>query len=268
MRTQQGMGPAAHKRKDSIMARLTYTQKTQRVLQFMVGIRNRRARRAMAAHGFTEEDFDDGFDRLKATAKTRMDAEPEEVDPRLVHLLDQWENRWYPVIEAVLRFNFPDVYERVFRNLRQTEGLEVIVTVGTLMDRLDTIGLPADEGGLAEGPDALALLDKRGVKEDVLGEARGLLDQIGSLEEDDPEVRDEALDEEAQAAAEARLWAWYLEWSAIARSAIRDRRLLRSLGFLRATRRADGTLVDEVVEDDEAEEDVVVTPPVEPTPTA
>ena len=251
------------------MARLTYSQKTQRALQFLVGIRNRRARRAMAAHGFTEEDFDDGFDRLKATAKTRMDAEPDEVDPRLVHLLDQWENRWYPIIEAVLRFNFPDVYERVFRNLRQTEGLEVIVMVGTLMDRLDTIGLPADEGGLAEGPDALALLDKRGVKADVLGEARGLLEQIGSLEEDDPEVRDEALDAEAQAAAEARLWDWYLEWSAIARSAIRDRRLLRTLGFLRTTRRADGTLVEEVVEDeDEVEEDVVVTPPVDPTRTA
>ena len=254
------------------MARLTYSQKTQRMLQFMVGIRNRRARRAMAAHGFTEEDFDEGFERMKATAKTQVDAEPAELDPRLVHQLDQWENRWYVVIEAVLRFNFPDVHERVFRNLRQTEGLEVVVSVGTLLDRLDSLGLPADEGGLADGPDALALLDKRGVKAEVLGEARGLLEQIGSLEEDDPQARDEAFDEEAQAAAEAHMWAWYLEWSAIARSAIRDRRLLRSLGFLRTTRRADGTLVDEVVdeeeEEDEVQEDVVVTPPIEPTPAA
>ena len=31
--------------------------------------------------------------------------------------------------------------------------------------------------------------------------------------------------------AERELWAWYLEWSAIARASIREPRLLRALGF-------------------------------------
>jgi len=29
------------------------------------------------------------------------------------------------------------------------------------------------------------------------------------------------------------MWTWYLEWSAIARGVIRDRRQLRALGFAR-----------------------------------
>jgi hypothetical protein len=35
------------------------------------------------------------------------------------------------------------------------------------------------------------------------------------------------------------MWSWYLEWSTLARVAISDRRLLRSLGFRRSAR-ADG----------------------------
>lgn len=37
------------------------------------------------------------------------------------------------------------------------------------------------------------------------------------------------------AEAEEKLWAWYLEWSTIARTAITDRRLLKMLGFLRSS---------------------------------
>ncbi len=38
-------------------------------------------------------------------------------------------------------------------------------------------------------------------------------------------------------AAEDAMWSYYLLWSAIARRAISDRRLLRQLGFLRSQRR-------------------------------
>lgn len=38
----------------------------------------------------------------------------------------------------------------------------------------------------------------------------------------------------AVADAEQKLWAWYLEWSRIARAVITDRRDLRQLGFLQS----------------------------------
>jgi hypothetical protein len=56
------------------------------------------------------------------------------------------------------------------------------------------------------------------------------------------------------------MWAWYLEWSTIARQVITDRKLLRSMGFLRKDGR-DAT-ADEV-ESDEVETDEVETDEVE-----
>lgn len=245
------------------MPRLTTGQKSQRALQFMLGVRNRRARRALAAHGFREEDFDDGWDRLKAITKSRLNDEPVEIDPTLVRDLDEWENRWFPIVDAVLRNNYPAVHKRVFLNLRQTEGAEVIFSVSTLLDRLEEIALPADEGGSADGRAARKLLERRGLTDDIVGSARELLAQIGTLEADDEEA-DIELDQQEREAAEKRLWSWYLEWSAIARVAIRDRRMLRALGFLRTVKRADGTEEDVVVDDEDVDTDA---PAPVPTPT-
>lgn len=50
--------------------------------------------------------------------------------------LDAWENRWFPITDIVLRTNHPDVHAIIFRNLRQAEGVEVVATVTTLLDRL------------------------------------------------------------------------------------------------------------------------------------
>ena len=51
---------------------------------------------------------------------------------------------------------------------------------------------------------------------------------------EDPVNLDAPGDDERQAGYAARvtaMWDWYLEWSAIARGIIRDRRQLRALGF-------------------------------------
>lgn len=230
----------------------------------MVGIRNRRVRRALAAHGFREEDFE-GFARLKDIAKSRLNLKPLELDPRLVRELDERKNRWFPIVDATQRHNFPDIHARVFLKLRQTEGVEVVLSVSTLLDRLDEVVAPVREGGMSDGRAAVTLLEGRGLTEEVVAAARALLGEIGSLEPDD-DTADAELEAQEREAAERRLWSWYLEWSPIARAAIRDRRLLRMLGFLRTTRRADGSIVDEVVEEEAQEEDVAVEPPAPADP--
>ena len=57
------------------------------------------------------------------------------------------------------------------------------------------------------------------------------------------------------------MWAWYLEWSTIARRAITDRRLLRQLGFLHHSK-SEPAVADEATET-EVEGDVpsATTPP-------
>ena len=248
------------------MANLQVGDKARRATGFMVGTANRQVRRAMAAHGFSNEVVAEGMRRLTVFLAARLGTQPA-LDLRVLGDLDAWENRWYPLIELVLRFNFPDVHELVFRNLRQTEGVEVVASVATLTDRLTLIAKPIDEGGLGErGQAACSLLVERGATERVLTDARDLLAQVGSVKE--PDLL-ESEDPEAVAAAEEDLWRWYLEWSGIARIAIRDRRLLRVLGFLKTVRRPDGTEEEVVVNDDEEAdtEPPVPAPTPHPTPT-
>lgn len=96
---------------------------------------------------------------------------------------------------------------------------------------------PVAEGGLGEeGRAARALLAKRGLTDAVVARARELLEQLRTPEEA-PAVDVEALDREVRAKAEHAMWQWYLEWSGIARIAIRDRRALRALGFKPAERK-------------------------------
>ncbi len=67
----------------------------------------------------------------------------------------------------------------------------------------------------------------------------------------DPVIPDVTGAVEAREAATAEMWSWYLEWSQIARTVIKNRRLLRSLGFLRRTSTGDDRVMveDEVVSD-------------------
>jgi hypothetical protein len=165
--------------------------------------------------------------------------------------LDQWENTWFPITDATLRRRYPAIAERLFLNLSQTEGAGVILTVGTLIERIDALAKATDQDSI----DAMAILVRRGLTEQVLEQARALLRSVGQI---DP-VTPVDLDAQRQdiERAETELWNWYLEWSQIARTTITERPLLRALGFLTPTRTPGGN--DEPVDDE---------PAVEPKPNS
>jgi len=203
------------------------SQKAQRVLEFLVGLGDPRARAALARFNFTRRDVDEGWNRLRALSEVPM-LLPASPGPAIVRGIDEWENQWFPIIGVILRTNFPDVHEVVFLNLVQTEGVEVLVSVRTLIDRLEAISLPEEEGGLGErGRAARAYLEHRGVTDELLEEGRRLLAQVGQ----GPSTDEPIFDPDARAKAEAHLWSWYLEWSGIARAAIKEPSVLASLGF-------------------------------------
>ncbi len=155
------------------MAKLTIGDKAQRVLVFLLGVRNRRVRRALASYGFTEAVLTDGWGRLQALTNNRLDFVGDGIDPTLIGELDAWENQWFPIAEIVLRTNYPAVHQVVFRNLSQTSGAEVVISVSTLLNRLDQIAKRPDDGGLgAEGKAARKLLEQRGLNERVAAQAR------------------------------------------------------------------------------------------------
>ena len=173
------------------MARLTTGEKAERVVGFIVGMRQPAAAAAMKRAGFTDEDLVQGLMLMAGITQGRL-SNSAAVDPDIVAQVEASENRWYPVIEAVLKSNFPDAHEAVFRNLPQTIGAEVIISVGMLLDRI-----------AAQPDEVRALLAKRMVTSDMLADARAMVDTIRALPNTDHVVQAEQ-DEKAVHA----LWAW------------------------------------------------------------
>ena len=208
---------------------LTIGQKSERVLRFLRGLSQPRVADALAAHGFTQADWNEGWQLLQsATGRWLLREQPAKApDPTVIEELDAWENRWFPVAEATLRRRKPEIADKVFLNLAQTSGIEVAVSVSTFVQRLRLL-----EKDVSGGPEALALLKTRGLTEDVLKHAELLLKRFGNVTFSPPKASDPAAAQAMREKAEDELWAWYMEWSTIARNAIHNGNLLRTLGFL------------------------------------
>lgn len=220
------------------MARLTIGQKAQRVLRMLMGLRHPRVATSLAAYGFNQTQLNEGWDYLRAVSGQRLaERGPRLVEPAMLERLDTFENRWFPIAQATLRRHHPEVGDWLFLNLAQTAGLEVIVSVGTFVQRLNAMERQALPGAV----EARALLAQRGLGGEELAEIERLLAKLPGVQEPAPHAGPSV---EEQQAAEAAMWSWYLEWSQIARVAIHDRRLLRALGFRATSRAAKGTDVD------------------------
>lgn len=222
------------------MAKLTIGQKGERVLTLLLALRNPRIAAALTQHGFTNADLEEGWKLLRALTRSHLDAPAEtaSADPDALRALDEWENQWFVIASATLMRRAPKVHERLFRNLSQTEGVEVIVSVGTFLERWDNLDKPVKDGGLGtEGKNAKKLLAARGLNEKVIGDAKALVSKLGRIDGPLPDLEKITAEDAQFEQAERELWGWYLEWSTIARSAIKQRSLLMKLGFLRGSGR-------------------------------
>jgi hypothetical protein len=233
-------------------------EKGARVLKFLMGMRNPRIASSMTAFGFTDADLQEGWTLLNAVGRVKLDAHAPAADSSTIEKLDAWENRWFPIAAATLERRFPTVHAQVFKNLSQTEGPGVAVSVRTFVERFDQMASGAGAYG-AEGTQAKAVLESRGLTQTVLNEARGLLETVGKIATINPAT---VQDPKVLEKAENDLWAWYLEWSQIARVAVTQRVLLRQMGFLPTTRKAKPTDDDDV--DVDPTTGVITTPVARP----
>lgn len=221
------------------MAKLTIGQKSDRVLTFLRGLTQQRVAATLSGHGFAQGDWDEGWDLLRRASGAWLVRAPRPApNPDALARLDAWENRWFPIAKATLLRRNPALHDQIFHNLSQTTGAEVAVSVSTFVTRV------RDLANQPDGSEALTLLALRGITEHVLAEADQLLQTFGTLGNDgiDAEPPESV---EARHQAEEALWSWYLEWSSIARTAIRDRRQLRALGFLRTPEAATVASLDD-----------------------
>jgi hypothetical protein len=230
------------------------SEKGERVLRFLYGLRNRKIASALASRGFTKDELEEGFALLKGATTVALSLLPTvAADPQVVTEIDTWENTWFPVVDATLARHYPEVHQKVFLNLSQTEGPAVIISVGTFVDRISAL-TKAEGGHGPEGKEARKLLARRGLTPQVIAEAEELLEAVKNVEPQ-PEPPDLETQRETIAQAEQEMWAWYLEWSRIARTVIKDRAMLRQLGFLKNGSGGGGGAPDEIITDGTAPED-------------
>ena len=151
--------------------------KAQRALQLLLGLRHAQVAAALADYGFTDEDLQEGWELLQAFGRVRVDTAVPSADLETVRALDEWENQWFPLVDAALLRRFPAAHAALFLNLHQTAGPEVALLVHLFVDRIDAMSGGKSACG-AEGVEAVKWLAKRGLKPEVLRQARDLLAEL------------------------------------------------------------------------------------------
>ena len=116
---------------------------------------------------------------------------------------------------------FPQVYEELFHGYQRTTGVDVILMMRLFVERLRALREKTDEESRA----AIALLAERGLTDEVDRAVEALLAQAMVPARPAEAHRADALE------AETAMWRFYIEWSRIARTVVKERALRRALGF-------------------------------------
>lgn len=227
------------------MARLSSLQKAERVLRFVLSLRNPKISGILVAHGFGPKDLDEVWTLFRATAPVSF-APPQPIDTGFPDAHDQvqaWQRRWRRVISASLERHVPltaAVWRARTKTVHPSMPIPWAMTFLSFYDSLHSAaGSPsgsAPDTAATEARAALEILSTRGLTPQVVDELRAMITTIQSLPSGHlPAQEPEATPDIDQAIGE--LWAWYLEWGQVLRTQAGDGRILRQAGFLSGDRR-------------------------------
>lgn len=205
------------------MRTYTLNAKVDAATKLMTGMRLPEVHLQLQPYGFSLAALDEGLQRLRQLLLARhgvldpQAAELEVARPRRVTIreLEAYCARWFPIARAALRGVAPEALHALLGGLRRPHGAHAIPTLTLFLERWDALAA----GTLAsvhDGPAALVALAARGLTTDVRAEGQRLVSRLVEVAPS-LSLRRQAL--EAEEAALEHLWAWYLEWSVIARQA-------------------------------------------------
>lgn len=211
------------------MPTLRTTQKAERVLTFLLSLHDDRIAGPLSARGMHDEDIEEGLALLRALVRpTFVGLRPPQEQPEAIERLARFRRENLGIVSATLRNRSPAAHEFLLGDLPDAP----ILMAMSFLERYDRLALPKRQRGLGpEGADAKTWLTRRGVDEAVIAALRQDLATAKGFGDLPPEGAEKAAEEREE--AERRLWAYYQEWSHIARSAIRDQNLLRKMGIRR-----------------------------------
>ncbi len=241
------------------MAQARFPQRAERILRFLMGLRHARAAYALAAHGFTTEDIAEGWALLQKTTRQTLDKAPPNVKSRdYPGELAAWDRTWLSIARITLTRRAPEALSWLLPEAPKKAQRVPILRAHLFLERWDLLTAPKRKGGFGPGgAEVRALLEARGLSPEVIDEGRALVAGVeGRGEAAEKANAGPPIDETVSvfADAERAAWAWYLEWSGVARAAIRDRLVLHLLGLRRGRGPAAASEGEENEEEGEAEE--------------
>ncbi|WP_437783514.1 hypothetical protein [Sorangium sp. So ce1097] len=215
-----------------------------RALRFLSAAgKNRQIRALLRERGYADEDHREGWELLHRASGFGT-GEPDEVEDaevgKAIAELDAWDEPHFRLIRAALQRRHPAQERFVFDNLSAQAGPAAVVSVKTLLDRLDEKS-PARKATRKDDHAALQTLAKRGITREERSRLRQLVDTAtgagAAAEEGDEEEAGDAgsaralVDSQEHVEALRALHAWYREWAETARAVIKRRDFLVRLGL-------------------------------------
>lgn len=205
---------------------LSRTEKIQRSVRFLLGLADPRVQAELVPHGFDQAALERARELVNAAVIPEFrPAEPAEQEAHLAELAE-FQRRYYRIIKSALKLHHPKVLAWTLNRLPPVRGKELLTAIPILVERLRELEAGSSPHG-KEGQTAMALLAARGLNDEVLKSVERTIEKAKTYRR---KPNDTSHLKEQTSAAEA-LWAFYVEWSVIARTAITDRASLRALGF-------------------------------------
>lgn len=214
-----------------------------RALKFLSTVsKSKTIHAALAERAYTEDEHQEGWDLLLQVAGYHLprgaarDEDPEV--SQAVVTLDLWDEPNFRLIHAALARRHPDQDAFIFTNLEPATGAGAVISVSTLLDRLDALESGEERKATrTEDLAALATLAKRKLTKEERDRLRGLVKVALKPAKIDPAAGTPPLASEAeQQKALLKLWSWYSEWSETARVVISRRDHLIRLGLAKPKR--------------------------------
>jgi hypothetical protein len=211
-----------------------------RMFRFLRAVAQRsEIRSALEAHGYTPEVHERGWRLLDNVSRGRPkpSVSNDVVVRDSIAELDGWDERGFRICRAALAHLHPEQEAFVFESLEPAAGPEAVLTVSTLLDRLDALeGAPEREATREADHAALETLEQRGI---TRAERRRLRELVRVARTAVPtQGVNGAPNQEQYKSDLLALYAWLVDWSEMARVLIRRRDLLVLLGLARRKRPA------------------------------
>lgn len=210
-----------------------------RALTFLRGIARSQAIHAeLAAAGFAPDDNEEGWKLLFKEAGYSATTGAPAATPRspafdAMNELDAWDEDGMRRIRAALSRLHAQQEEFVFAGgLAASTGTAAVVGVATLLDRLDALesGKGREKSTHKADTAAMATLAQRGFTKAERARLRALVDTAQTVKTPAPAPATPTSVKEHLAASVA-LYRWFADWSETARSVVKKRAYLITLGL-------------------------------------